>query len=562
MVGSQAYPNERSLLITAEAGGSKVPGAAVEGRTRPPGCPVGAGHHGLPLPRGTSEWNRVEHSPWADVSMNWRGEPLAAHEVVSSLIGATTNKGASGRGPLGLRLLPPRHQDHQSHPGLRAPHRPCFSWRLELHRAPRCQLKQPSNYDAVILRRDLTQRGSERYYVKDDRPRVVIVTDTHLDALAPDGFSARYATIVSTLLRAFNLRLVLVPAHYRSPREAMPKVELPISPEKVLALASRRSLIRTDDRLSMVASRLPSFSSRTFSIDKLNELAQEFRPDVVILLGRHLAHIAYKSRWLDARIIAFLEEDFDRHTTLSFTKGSAILDRIIVGLERVDRRHHYEALRSVLYRGIAITEGESRWMQSLLAPVDITVLPTLRPPFQSRPEQIEYVWDFVIVGDLSSKRNVEPIVELVSLPECRNLKAVLCGPSPAMELVAAVRKCGNVQLAGYVRNLAPYLWRSRVAIVPTTTVTGIKSTVLHAWSTDTPLVARHGAPLGVDVLHGENVMLGRSPRGLLDAVREIEGSPALACTLRDGGRQALSQFPTRDEFEALLRSLCLGAYKE
>jgi hypothetical protein len=94
MVGSRVYPQARRLLITADAGGSngyrvrlwKVELARLAART---GLDITVCH----FPPGTSKWNRIEHRLWSAVSMNWRGRPLTSHEVVVSLIGATTNKG-------------------------------------------------------------------------------------------------------------------------------------------------------------------------------------------------------------------------------------------------------------------------------------------------------------------------------------------------------------------------------------------------------------------------------------------------------------------------------------
>jgi hypothetical protein len=93
MVGSMAYPDATRLLITADAGGSngyrvrlwKVELARLAARS---GLDITVCH----FPPGTSKWNRIEHRLWSAVSMNWRGRPLTSHEVVVSLIGATTNK--------------------------------------------------------------------------------------------------------------------------------------------------------------------------------------------------------------------------------------------------------------------------------------------------------------------------------------------------------------------------------------------------------------------------------------------------------------------------------------
>ena len=47
----------------------------------------------LPLPTGTSKWNKVEHRLFSFISVNWRGRPLRSYETVVNLISNTTNRG-------------------------------------------------------------------------------------------------------------------------------------------------------------------------------------------------------------------------------------------------------------------------------------------------------------------------------------------------------------------------------------------------------------------------------------------------------------------------------------
>src|SRR5271166_5749404 len=44
------------------------------------------------FPPGTSKWNRIEHRLFSHITMNWRGRPLASHDVIVSAIAATTTR--------------------------------------------------------------------------------------------------------------------------------------------------------------------------------------------------------------------------------------------------------------------------------------------------------------------------------------------------------------------------------------------------------------------------------------------------------------------------------------
>jgi hypothetical protein len=100
--GSGDYPVARRLLITADAGGSngyrtrawraELAALAVE-----TGLEITCCH----FPPGTSNWNKVEHRLFSHITMNWRGRPLASHEViVQSIAGTTTRTGLHVRAEL------------------------------------------------------------------------------------------------------------------------------------------------------------------------------------------------------------------------------------------------------------------------------------------------------------------------------------------------------------------------------------------------------------------------------------------------------------------------------
>jgi hypothetical protein len=90
VMGATAYPKARSLLITADAGGSNGPRVRLwkwelqqfANRT---GLSITVCH----FPPGTSKWNKIEHRLFSHIAMNWRGQPLVSLVAIVSLIGRT-----------------------------------------------------------------------------------------------------------------------------------------------------------------------------------------------------------------------------------------------------------------------------------------------------------------------------------------------------------------------------------------------------------------------------------------------------------------------------------------
>src|SRR5438876_3073263 len=94
MIGREAYPERRQLLITADSGGRngsrvrlwKLELQKLADETR---LEISVCH----LPPGTSKWNKIEHRLFSFITKNWRGKPLVSHEVIVNLIAATTKTG-------------------------------------------------------------------------------------------------------------------------------------------------------------------------------------------------------------------------------------------------------------------------------------------------------------------------------------------------------------------------------------------------------------------------------------------------------------------------------------
>jgi hypothetical protein len=92
-MGLTQYPDPSSLLITADGGGSngyrlRLWKLELQKLVDELGFPVTVCH----LPPGTSKWNKIEHRLFSFITQNWRGKPLVTHQVIVSLIAATTTK--------------------------------------------------------------------------------------------------------------------------------------------------------------------------------------------------------------------------------------------------------------------------------------------------------------------------------------------------------------------------------------------------------------------------------------------------------------------------------------
>ena len=91
--GAGAYPRARSLVITADAGGSNGPRVRLwkwelQRLANRTGLAITVCH----FPPGTSKWNKIEHRLFSHIAMNWRGTPLVSLATIVSLIASTQSR--------------------------------------------------------------------------------------------------------------------------------------------------------------------------------------------------------------------------------------------------------------------------------------------------------------------------------------------------------------------------------------------------------------------------------------------------------------------------------------
>ena len=125
MMGREAYPKARQLLITADSGGSngsrvrlwKLELQKLADETR---LEISVCH----FPPGTSKCNKIEHRLFSFITKNWRGKPLVSHEVIVNLIAATTTRTGlrvqsqldTGKYPKGIKVGKGEFTAIQLHP--------------------------------------------------------------------------------------------------------------------------------------------------------------------------------------------------------------------------------------------------------------------------------------------------------------------------------------------------------------------------------------------------------------------------------------------------------------
>lgn len=92
-MGRGRYPDAKTLLITADCGGSngvrvRLWKLELQNLADELGLTITVCH----LPPGTSQWNKIEHRLFSFITQNWRGKPLVSYQAIVQLISSTTTR--------------------------------------------------------------------------------------------------------------------------------------------------------------------------------------------------------------------------------------------------------------------------------------------------------------------------------------------------------------------------------------------------------------------------------------------------------------------------------------
>jgi glycosyltransferase involved in cell wall biosynthesis len=113
-------------------------------------------------------------------------------------------------------------------------------------------------------------------------------------------------------------------------------------------------------------------------------------------------------------------------------------------------------------------------------------------------------------------------------------------PATIRELTAP-----NVVVAGFVEHIDPLIDRARISIAPLRYGAGVKGKINQAMACGLPVVATDVAAEGMDLHHGEELLVADSPQAFADAVLRLYDDESLWQRLATGGRRNIEKHFSR-----------------
>jgi glycosyltransferase involved in cell wall biosynthesis len=215
-------------------------------------------------------------------------------------------------------------------------------------------------------------------------------------------------------------------------------------------------------------------------------------------------------------------------------------DRCIV-VSEVDRQH-------------LLGNGNDRNVSVIPNGVDTRELVPLPPP-EGKPA-------IVFVGTMCYRPCIDAaewlVREIVPIVRARvpDLEVWIIGKSPTPEVEALNGE--NVFVTGWVPDIRPYYNRASVAVVPLRAGGGSRLKILEAMALGRPVVSTTVGAEGLEVEHGESILLADGAAGIADAIVRVLGDADLAERLTKNARRLVEQ---RYDWEAIAHAQ-LQVYEE
>jgi glycosyltransferase involved in cell wall biosynthesis len=230
------------------------------------------------------------------------------------------------------------------------------------------------------------------------------------------------------------------------------------------------------------------------------------------------------------------------HDTVKAAKGRLGRFRAQLTVTKFDG-----ALKRQLTRGVALTvvsEAEQAHIRRIAPPgAEIVVVPngvditTNRPNSSIQPQPHSLIY----TGAVTYSANLDAVQycvrEVLPLIRARapQTQFTITGSTGRVNVDDLKRQPGVI-FSGYLPSVAGAVQASWAMIVPLRVGGGTRLKILEAMALGTPVISTSKGAEGLNVRHGENILIADTPQALADATTQLFADAALRTRLAQGGR--------------------------
>jgi sugar transferase (PEP-CTERM/EpsH1 system associated) len=211
-------------------------------------------------------------------------------------------------------------------------------------------------------------------------------------------------------------------------------------------------------------------------------------------------------------------------------------------------RYERQVIRqSDLY--VVASEREAQWVRRVVPEARVAVISNGVDTecFKPQPETGPDSHTLLFVGTLSYEPNADAVQWFCReiYPRIRTrvpeVKLLIVGRDPPLTL-RSLEQIAGVTITGWVEDVRPYLAQSTVVIVPLRNGGGTRLKILEALAMGKAVVSTSIGAEGLDVTHGQNILIADTPDAFAQAVVQLLCSETLRQKLGENGRQLVEHY--------------------
>lgn len=166
-------------------------------------------------------------------------------------------------------------------------------------------------------------------------------------------------------------------------------------------------------------------------------------------------------------------------------------------------------------------------------------------------------WKPNIEGVLWFHRAVYPLVKK-RVPE---VKLTIVGTRPPAEIMHLAGEDG-IEVTGWVEDARPYMARSAAMIVPLQVGSGMRVKILNALAMGLPVVSTSVGCEGIEVTHGEEILIADEPHDFAQATIRLLSDEGLRRKLSRSGRALVEERYSWPKVYAMIEAFCAEIERE
>jgi glycosyltransferase involved in cell wall biosynthesis len=212
---------------------------------------------------------------------------------------------------------------------------------------------------------------------------------------------------------------------------------------------------------------------------------------------------------------------------------------------------------------IAVSDQDAQTMRDLYGVTRVGVVPTgVDVEFFTPSQESPPTTDLAFIGSMDWMPNVDGVLWFADevLPRIRQKlpqsSVAVVGRKPAPEITRLAERDPLIRITGTVEDVRPWLWGSKIAVVPLRIGGGTRLKIYEAMAARTPVVSTTIGAEGLGVSHGENILIADSPEALAEScihlLRDADERRRLSAAAFEHVRTRHSWDTAADAFERLL----------